>query len=316
MTLDAAIDRYISWKRSRREGCRDVRSVLRRYSRIVGESAGSGDATRAHVNAFLADSPSPIRRAIKYSTLRGFYRYAIRNGLAAGSPLPARSPKTPAAAPAYIYSRDEMRRLLDAIPAQSKPACQMGPLTFRTLVLLLYGTGLRRNEALKLKLSDVDLGNALLTVRETKFGKTRLVPLGADLAHVLEEYLGRPQPPGKSRRDDPHFLTGRDGAPLRPDTVTRAFGRLRRAAGIRRDDGAYFQPRLHDLRHTFAVRRLISWYRQGADVQRLLAFLSTYLGHSSVAATQVYLTLTAELLEEAAGRFESFVAAASGDGDD
>ena len=311
MTLRAAVDQYLDFKRSRGEDCRSVGSVLLRFSRSVGGSRGSGDVTRDQVRDFLADSPSATRRAVKHSTLRGFYRYVLRHKLAATSPLTARSPKWPAAAPPYIYSVDDMRCLLRAIPSQSKPACRMEPATFRTLLLLLYGTGLRRNEALGLKMTDVNLEDALLTVRRAKFGKTRFVPLGADLVRVLRDYLGRPLGPSpKPRPADPHLFTSRDGEPLRPNTVTHAFGRLRRAAGIRRTDGAYFQPRLHDLRHSFAVRRLVSWYRQGADVQRLLPCLATYLGHTSIAGTQVYLTLTPDLLEEAAIRFERFVSAA------
>ncbi|MDE0629367.1 MAG: tyrosine-type recombinase/integrase [Bryobacterales bacterium] len=310
MTLRAATDRYLAWKRSRGEDCRTVGSILLRYSRSAGEALGSGDATSAHVLAFLADAPSATQRAVRHSTLNCFYRYAIRHRLADSSPLPARSPQVPAAAPAYIYTPDDMRRLLDEIPSQTKPACRMASLTFRTLLLVLYGTGLRRSEALGLKMRDVDTGNALLTVRNAKFSKTRLVPLGPDLVRVVTDHVGWAGRCAKGNSDDPHLFTSRDGAPLRPDTVTHAFGRLRRAAGVRRNDGAYFQPRLHDFRHTFAVRRLTSWYREGADVQRLLPCLSTYLGHSSIAATQVYLTMTPELLEEAAGRFERFVTAA------
>ncbi len=310
MTLRAAIDRYLDWKRSRREDCRTVGSILLRYSRSAGEALGAGDATSTHVHAFLADSPSATQRAVRHSTLKCFYRYALRHRLADSSPLPAPSPQVPAAAPPYIYTPDEMRRLLDEIPSHTKPACRMAAHTFRSLLLVLYGTGLRRNEALDLKMSDVDTGNALLTVRNAKFGKTRLVPLGPDLVRVVTDHVGRAERCVKGSADDPHFFTSRDGVLLRPETVTHAFGRLRRAAGVGRNDGAYFQPRLHDFRHTFAVRRLTAWYREGADVQRLLPCLSTYLGHSSIAATQVYLPMTPELLEAAAGRFERFITAA------
>ena len=89
-------------------------------------------------------------------------------------------------------------------------------------------------------------------------------------------------------------------------TLEDAFQRLREHAGVRRSDGARYQPRLHDLRHTFAVHRLTEWYRQGADVQRLLHHLSVYLGHAHLAATQVYLTMTPELLQQAGTRFERY----------
>ena len=98
----------------------------------------------------------------------------------------------------------------------------------------------------------------------------------------------------------------RTGARVRRQTAETCFRRVREQAGIRRADGASYQPRLHDLRHTFAVHRLTSWYRQGADVQKLLPQLSVYLGHAHLVSTQVYLSMTPELLAEASGRFERY----------
>jgi integrase/recombinase XerD len=98
----------------------------------------------------------------------------------------------------------------------------------------------------------------------------------------------------------------RTGASLTRRAAEYAFDRLRRRAGVQRSDGSRYQPRLHDLRHAFAVHRLVSWYRQGADVQRLLPQLATYLGHVHLAATQRYLTLTPELLQQASQRFEAY----------
>ena len=101
------------------------------------------------------------------------------------------------------------------------------------------------------------------------------------------------------------FLT-RTGTPVARHTAENVFSRLRVRAGVLNQDGSRYQPRLHDLRHAFAVHRLVSWYRQGADVQRLLPQLATYLGHVHIAATQRYLTLTPELLHEASQRFERY----------
>lgn len=132
------------------------------------------------------------------------------------------------------------------------------------------------------------------------------MPLGPQLTRVLRGYAGRRRGAGAPSAGDTAFLVNRDGTPLAARTVGDAFGRLRRAAGVTGAEGARRQPRLHDLRHTFAVHRLTAWYRQGEDVQRMLPLLSTYLGHSSVAATQIYLTLTPELSEEAALRYERY----------
>jgi integrase/recombinase XerD len=146
----------------------------------------------------------------------------------------------------------------------------------------------------------VDADHAVLTIRQTKFGKTRLVPLGCQLAGALVQYAAR-----CGRRAVPFFTTP-TGARLKQRTVQGCFRRVCDQAGIRRSDARRFQPRLHDLRHTFAVHRLVSWYQQGVDVQRLLPQLSTYLGHTSLSCTQVYLSMTPELLEEASARFERY----------
>ena len=185
-------------------------------------------------------------------------------------------------------------------------AVQLDAPTFRALLLLLYGAGLRVGEALGLAQEDVDLPGALLTVRGTKFYQTRLVPVGPDLARALESYATTRAafpPPAEGVAT---FLASCDGTPLKTRTVHKAFDALRRHAGVRNVEGARYQPRLHDLRHAFATKRLASWYRQGADVQRLLPVLSTYLGHVNLAGTQVYLTMTPELLREASLRFERY----------
>jgi site-specific recombinase XerD len=130
-----------------------------------------------------------------------------------------------------------------------------------------------------------------------------LVPIGPDLCGALRHYAERRPKGDRTHTAESAFLVDCHGSPLQDGTVRRAFAQLRRCAGVSRMDGARYQPRLHDLRHAFAGHRLTAWYRAGADVQRLLPQLSTYLGHVSIAATQVYLTMTPELLQEACVRF-------------
>jgi len=173
------------------------------------------------------------------------------------------------------------------------------------LILLLYGTGMRISEALSLRLTNVDLTADVLTIRESKFYKTRLVPMSPALSSTVREYVARRAKEHATQLDEALFLT-RTGTPVARHTAENVFSRLRVRAGVLRQDGSRYQPRLHDLRHAFAVHRLVSWYRQGADVQRLLPQLATYLGHVHIAATQRYLTLTPELLHEASQRFERY----------
>jgi integrase/recombinase XerD len=174
-------------------------------------------------------------------------------------------------------------------------------------LLLLYGAGLRVSEALSLNLADVDLGEAVIVIRDTKFYKTRLVPLGGELNDVMTQYAAQRKRDGRSRNDDVPFFVTKLGARIPIRLIQLAFRRLRAHSGVRRQGGARCQPRLHDLRHAAAVHRLTAWYREGKNVQRLLPLLSTYLGHVDISSTQLYLTMTPDLLHEASKRFAQYV---------
>ena len=182
----------------------------------------------------------------------------------------------------------------------------MQPSTFRVLLLLLYGTGMRVGEALRLSLRDADLHSRVLTIRDTKFFKSRLVPLGPRLTGELVAYLKRRSTLPTPRLEDSAFFSSSTGRAIPYQHVITLFQRVRTAAGIRRDEGSSYPPRLHDLRHTAAVHRIIAWYRDGTDVQHLLPQLATYLGHKDLRGTQHYLSMTPELLEQAGIRFESY----------
>jgi site-specific recombinase XerD len=306
MKLNDVISQYITLRQSLGVDFKFSAELLRRFGRLMGAEIDIAEVRAEEVKAFL-DGERPLTRywEVKYSALHGLYDYAIGRGLASSSPLPLSPPKCPASQKPYIYTREELRRLLDATDSFRNRVCLLEPQTLRTLLLLLYGAGLRVSEALALNQADVDLSSALLTIRDTKFYKTRLVPLGAELNQVLTSYHSRR--PNSTDSSQP-FFTGKDGSRLIYQTVRQAFRQLRNSAGVHRhDNDARYQPRLHDLRHSFAVHRLVSWYQSGADVQKLLPHLSTYLGHVHLRATQVYLTMTPELLEVASERFAEYV---------
>jgi integrase/recombinase XerD len=302
MKLAEAAASYVDHKQAMGMRFHTEARTLRSFCRAMGDVAMS-DISAGNVAAFLAGT-GPITRfwERKQSVLRGFYRFAVARGFAERPPLPHRVPKPQQVFVPYIYSREELRRLLDATAAHDHPRNLIAPETYRVLLLLLYGAGLRISEALGLTLADVDLAAGILLIRESKFYKTRLVPIGDDLSHVLIPYADM----RRGDADSPFFLSRRGDAVTRQN-AENAFCRLRIRAGVLRDDGnPRHQPRLHDLRASFAVHRLVSWYRDGADVQRLLPQLSTYLGHVHIAGTQRYLTLTPELLREASARFERY----------
>lgn len=271
----------------------------------------SGDVTMQEITAdqllaFLAGT-GPITRywERKHSALSGLYRFAVARGYVDHSPLPRTVPRPQQAFVPYIYSHEKLRRLLDAVAANDHPRCRIDPDTFRTILLLLYGAGLRISEALALTLSDADLDAGVLCIRESKFYKSRLVPIGNDLLQILAPYAARRRQQHAGAASP--FFVSRGGTAVTRQNAEMAFCRLRvRASVVCEGADARHQPRLHDLRHAFAVHRLVSWYRNGADVQRLLPKLSTYLGHVHIAGTQRYLTLTPELLRQASLRFERY----------
>jgi len=306
-TTREAVTHYVTFRQAAGADFRPTARLLDAFCRAVGPDAPIVDIPLDRVRAFV-DGRGLVTRYWhrKHSALRGFYRYAVSHRLVEHVPLPSTIPRHPPSLIPYLFTREEVRRLLDATSRYRRGRCHFEPHTFRALLLLLYGAGLRLGEALHLTLADVDLPAALLTIRDTKFYKTRWVPLGPDLCGAMRHYAERRQEGRASQATESAFLVDCQGLPLRDGTVRQAFAQLRRCAGISRTDGARYQPRLHDLRHAFVGHRLTAWYRAGADVQRLLPHLSTYLGHLTIAATQVYLTMTPELLREAGVRFERY----------
>lgn len=307
MKLKALIAQYVAFRQSLGEHFESAASVLNTFCRQLGQESDIGDVGAEQVTAFLAGT-GPLTRYWhrKHGVLRGFYQYALSRGWVAESPLPTTVPKLPPRFVPYIYSHDELHRLVQATTAYRKEHRKLEPHTLRAILLLLYGAGLRVSEAVALTLGDIDLPGALITLHNTKFDKIRLVPLGGDLNQTMAQYLLQRNAAGHSQRSDAPCFVLRRGSGVSIQIVQHNFRRLCEYTGVRRTDGARYQPRLHDLRHSFAVHRLTSWYRQGADVQTLLPQLSTYLGHVNIAATQVYLTMTPELLQEASRRFERY----------
>ena len=307
MTIREVVDQYIAWQRAHGAKFRSSGEILQLFLKSIDGDITCNEVTTAQICDFLAGDGRLTRyRENKYSAFNGFFRYAISRGYTSRSPLPDNEPKAPPSAPPYVYSTDELRRLFDAIDVNRKRGFKLDARTFRIMLLLLYGAGLRLGEALRLTMVDVDLVDSVLTVRDTKFYKGRLVPTGPQLTHALCAYADCRAMRAFPKGEDSSFLAILDGNPLSEGTARSAFNKLRRTVGITRTENATQSPCLHSFRHSFAVHRLTSWYRQGADVQRLLPALSTYLGHKNLVGTQVYLSMTPELLQEASLRFERF----------
>ena len=201
--------------------------------------------------------------------------------------------------PPHLFTPAELAALLGATD-QLHPVFRAH--TYRTVIGLLAVTGLRTGEACHLDRTDVDLVDGVLTVRDTKFGKSRQVPLHASTVDALRAYAGyrdRQHPAPRT----PAFLVSTRGTRLDAHNLPHTFAHLLHTAGIHAPAGAR-RPRLHDLRHTFATATLLHWYQQGADVQARLPLLTTYLGHADPKSTYWYLSGAPELLALAAARVE------------
>lgn len=243
----------------------------------------------------------PVSRRHRYSALRVLGRF-----LAVQYPqtyIPGPTPGLASGFRPHIYTPAEIQALLDEA-ARLTPVGSLRPQTYCTLFGLLYCTGLRVSEALALRLTDVDLADGLLVIRHAKFHKSRAVPLPPDVRQALVIYAEARCRYDHPTEPDASFFINEWRRRCAYATVNKTFLAVARRAGIRSAPGAR-GPRLHDVRHSFAVHRLLAWYRDGGDVQARLPLLTTYLGHVRLASTQVYLDITAELLHEAARRFHA-----------
>lgn len=305
MKTVAATTSYIEHNRHLGKRFNTEEAVLTAFSRSLGD-VSLGRIRPVMISRFLdREGTSDATVSRKRRVLAGFFRFAVSRHLLQSSPMPRCVRKgRPSSCTPHIYSEAELKRLLAAVPPATGRRSDIDATTLRMALLLLFGAGLRRGEALRLKLTDVDGPQSLLHIRGTKFFKTRIVPIGASLNTALQAFIATRR--RHHATDDGMLFTKRDGTPLTGSAIAAAFRRLRKIAGIEREGGARHQPRLHDLRHSAAVHRITSWYRSGADLNDLLPKLATYLGHKDLSGTQRYLTMTEELLAEASRRFEAF----------
>jgi integrase/recombinase XerD len=248
--------------------------------------------------ARLPQGVQPITWAHRLSAARGFARYLETIDPTTEVPprlaLVARVVRpTP-----YLWSLADLRCLLRAAGELRPP---LRGATYEALFGLVAASGMRIGEAIALRRADADLTEGVLTITEAKFGRSRLVPLHRTTTDALCAYAARrdelcPEP------KTPAFFVSARGTALGRRTVSRTFQQLSNAIGVR---NASPRPRVHDLRHSFAVRTLIDWYRRGLDVESRMVLLSNYLGHVKPAGTFWYLSASPELMELAAARLES-----------
>ncbi|HET6949415.1 MAG TPA: tyrosine-type recombinase/integrase [Acidimicrobiales bacterium] len=254
--------------------------------------------------ARLPEGIKPITVEFRLSAVRGFARYLHAVDPAHEIPPPGLL-AVPRRRPApYIYTPDQIDEVLRATRRLNPP---LRAVTYRTLLGLLAATGMRLGEAFALTRSDVDLGEGMVTIRHAKFDRMRLVPLHPSVTAALGAYAtarDRLCPNASCDR----FFVSVTCRPLRRGEADSVFREITAAIGLRTEN---VQPRMHDLRHSFAVRTVIDGHRHGADISSLLPVLSTYLGHVEPANTYWYLSAVPELMQLAAARLDQHEAGAS-----
>jgi integrase len=301
----ALATRYLAERRALGFGLRIAGRRLLAFARYADEHGPRGPLTidLAVTWARMATRPSPITRARRLEIVRPFARYVRQFDPATEVPPPDLLGRAHRRLAPHVYTHDELQALLREA-SQLSPPDGLRPATVATVLALLACTGLRVSEALRLRRDEVDLEGAVLHVRHTKFCKSRLVPLHPTAAVALRRYTARRDHSAPRAATGPFFLV--DGSiPLSYSKLRTAFRRLRIRLGW--ESSSTRRPRIHDLRHTFACRRLLRWHEGGVDVDVHLLHLSTYLGHAKVTDTYWYLSGFPELMALVGQRFEQFV---------
>jgi integrase/recombinase XerD len=297
-----AVEDYLAMRRSLGFKLRDMGYCLHHFVSFMEQQRAS--IITAELALRWAQQPQdvqPAHWAARLSFVRSFARYWSATDPRTEIPPMGLLPYRTKRATPYIYSDQEIEQILKAAK-NLPPSTGLRPWTYYTLFGLMAVTGMRISEVIHLDHDDIDLEEGLLTIRLTKFSKSRLIPLHPSTVEKLKVYL--------NRRDQLHprpsttrFFLSNQGTPLTDCTVRWTFVKLSRQIGLRKASDS-FGPRLHDLRHRFAVTTLIHWYETGVDVEQRLPVLSTYLGHAHVTDTYWYLSAIPELLELTKDRLE------------
>lgn len=309
MNIEDLTKQYVLFRRSLGAKFIEGERTLKVFVRYVGTAIDITDITRSQTSAFLLYPTSSVTRKWfqRHCVLNGLFRWAIKRNYISSAPLTDIKPRHPEYKKPYIYSKWELRSIFNAAMQYQRRPSKTYPQSVKMILQLTYFLGLRISETLSLKLGDINLEDSIIFIRETKFYKSRHVPFAPQVKQLLSTFLSWRNDKGMPDSSEAYLFLTKRNLPVKRGNIHLAFSKIRDIAGIKRDDGVLMLPRIHDLRHTFAVNRLTQWYREGKDVQMLLPKLSTYMGHTHLSHTSVYLTMTDSLLEEANKRFENYV---------
>jgi integrase/recombinase XerD len=284
MRFSTAIAKYAAWKRVRSVRFARGESALRTLLRSAGDRPLK-EVTPKQISTYLDGSRmSAYTWWREYQIIRSFFQFWQSRNELARLPMPRPQAALPPPFRPYIFSRTELIRLLLAI--ERTPL--LDPLTIRTFLLFVYGTGARVHEAISLRVSDIDFQNNLVGLRRTDGGRKRLLPISRTLRNTLDVYL---QSSAEQRGQADSVFVTRKGTRVKFSTLRYNFVRICARARIHQEHAFSRTPGMHDLRHTFAVHCLEAWLRQGKDLRQKLPVLSGYLGHVILKSTETYLRL-------------------------
>ncbi len=313
VSLQARVEQYLVERRRLGFSGRSEKYPLRSFAKYVQTIGHRGSLTiEVMANWARCDSHGsndPLTWARRLKKLRTFLRWLQQFEPRTEVPDDSVFGRLPERLSPHIYSDQEIIDLL-AAARRLGPAPGLRGAIYETLFGLIASTGMRISEALGLRNDDVDLKYGMLSIHQTKFGKSRQVPLHPSAVEALRRYRWIRDLAGDFAQEDAPLFIGtrgrRRGLPLDSRQVHRVFIALREQLGWR-NRGAHHAPRIHDLRHTFVVRRILLWQSQGANVDQAMLSLSTYVGHAMVTNTYWYLSAVPELMALAGRRFESYL---------
>lgn len=308
MKISCLIQQYVEYRRNLGEKFKTNASVLNHFCQYVGGDKEIRNLTESDVTEYLYSGHKQVTASWfgRYGALKGFLTWCMSRGHAEKWILTETIPNRPEHIVPYIYSNQELKKIFDTAMVYQKNRSNIYPECVRAILMMTYFLGLRIHETMSLKLRDINMTERYVHIRESKFYKSRIVTFNNKVLKVIRVFLKWRKENGMSDAPESGLWLDRKNNAMKKDTMNDIFARIRQKAGIKREDGAIYQPRIHDLRHTFAINRLRQWYEKGEDVQQLLPALSTYMGHKHLSHTSVYLTMTDNILKLTSDIFQDF----------
>ena len=291
MMIDDCVQRYVEWKRANGYRFERSRCTLRAFSKALPQVEMTR-VTGEHILGFLnRQQASTITWRLRYWTLFRFFEYWSYRGVEVQFTMPPPKPVVRQTFTPHVFTTSELRSLLTAVSKSANSHRRMDEQTLRTVILFLYATGASVGEVASIQRSDVDIDGGFVSIRSTRPNRARRIPIGDDLRGILHRFMELRQ---NAHPENPYLFVTKTGLQISTHRFGRHFRRLRNLAGIRRGDGSRYQPRVDDLRYSFAIHRIAKWIEEGADLNRMLPALAAYMGQMGLGSTERYLFMTPE----------------------